>query len=184
VVFEGELYKLRPEVTSPRRDYFDNTEWVKYSSRLFNNAKSFRNVLKSNVRDAFGKFTEAGFDSNEIISDSKVAEYSKTQNVDENLLPSTFGGVGKQLLDSIKDLKNLSDSFGSYEGSPVGGVDYITRVSEYLFASCFGRSIPEIFSLGASPDEIELVILHPSGKMSKFGLQDHLQIMETLKYIG
>ena len=147
VVFEGELYKLRPEVTSPRRDYFDNTEWVKYSSRLFNNAKSFRNVLKSNVRDAFGKFTEAGFDSNEIISDSKVAEYSKTQSVDENLLPSTFGGVGKQLLDSIKDLKNLSDSFGSYEGSPVGGVDYITRVSEYLFASCFGRSIPEIFSL-------------------------------------
>jgi len=54
---------------------------------------------------------------------------------------------------------------------------------EYATEECM-QSIPEIFSLGASPEEIDLLILHPSGKMSKFGLQDHLEIMETLKYIG
>jgi len=54
---------------------------------------------------------------------------------------------------------------------------------EYATEECM-QSIPEIFSLGASPEEIELVILHPNGKLSKFDLQDHLEIMETLKYIG
>ena len=152
VIYNGELYKLKPGVSSPTRDYFEESEWVKYSSKRFDQTKSFKNVLKSNIRDAFGKFTEVGFDANEIISDSKVSEYSKSQSVDERLLPSTFGGVGKQLLDSIKSLKDLSDSFGSYEGSPVGGVDYITRSAEYLFSSCFGRDTSEVFDLygGAS----------------------------------
>jgi hypothetical protein len=54
---------------------------------------------------------------------------------------------------------------------------------EYATQECL-ESIPEIFSIGAAPEEIELLILHPNGKMSKFGLQDHLEIMETLKYIG
>jgi hypothetical protein len=54
---------------------------------------------------------------------------------------------------------------------------------EYATQECL-ESIPEIFSIGAAPEEIELLILHPNGKRSKFGLQDHLEIMETLKYIG
>ena len=54
---------------------------------------------------------------------------------------------------------------------------------EYATEECM-QSIPEIFSMGASPNEIELFILHPNGKRSKFGLQDHLEMMETIKYIG
>ena len=68
-----------------------------------------------------------------------------------------------------------------FQGSEIGygegeGIEYATE-------ECM-QSIPEIFSMGASPDEIELLILHPNGKRSKFGLQDHLEMMETIKYIG
>jgi hypothetical protein len=68
-----------------------------------------------------------------------------------------------------------------YQNSEIGygegeGIDY--SIEECI------DSIPEMFKFGAEPNEIELLILHPNGKLSKFGLQDHLQIMDTLKYIG
>jgi len=66
-----------------------------------------------------------------------------------------------------------------YQGSEIGygegeGIDY--AIEECL------ASIPELFHVGAS--EIEIFILYPSGRMSKFGLEEHLDIKETLKYIG
>ena len=147
IVYEGELYKLRSNVSSPTTDYFEPDEWIKYVSKKFDQSKSFKNLLLSNIRSAFGKFTEVGFDVNEITSDSEVAEYSEAVTADETLLSSTFGGVGKQVLDSIKDVKGLSDSFGAYEGSPVGGIEFITQYSEYLLAASFGRNAVVIFDV-------------------------------------
>ena len=147
IIYDGELYKLRPDVFSPTTDYFEPDEWIKYVSKKFDQSKSFKNVLLSNIRSVFGKITEVGFEINEITSDSEVAEYSKPVIVDSALLTSTFGGVGKQILDSIKDLKLLSDSFGTYEGSPVGGLEFITLFSEYLLAAGLGRNTVAIFDV-------------------------------------
>lgn len=145
VIFNGELYKLRPDVTDPTRSYFEESEWVKYVSRRLDQTKSFRKVFQDNIRSAFGKFTEFGFDSNGIVSDSYVSEFSDIESVDENLLFSTFGGGGKQVVESVRQLKEITDAFGSYEGSPVGGVEYIVRFSEYILAAGLGRNTPEIF---------------------------------------
>ena len=147
ILYDGELYKLRPDVSSPTTTYFEPGEWIKYVSKKFDQSKSFKNALLSNIRSAFGKFTEVGFDVNEIASDSQVAEYSKPTAVNSELLTATFGGVGGQVLDSIKDLKSISDSFGAYEGSPVGGIEFITQFSEYLLAAGLGRSTTTIFDV-------------------------------------
>lgn len=147
ILYNGELYKLRPDTPSPTRIYFEPTEWIKYSPKRFDKNKSFGNVFASNIRTAFGKFTESGFDINEIISDSEVPEFLPQEKLNADLLTATFGGLGKQILDSLKSLKEVSDSFGSYEGSPVGGIEYISSYSEYLLASSLGRSVPNIFDM-------------------------------------
>ena len=147
IVYNGELWKLRPDVPSPTRVYFDQTEWIKYTSKRFDQTKSFKAVFLSNIRTAFGKFTEAGFDINEIISDSEVPEFAPEEKLNPELLSGTFGGAGKQVLEAIKNLKEVSDSFGSYEGSPVGGVEYISAYSEYLLASSLGRKVTGIFDI-------------------------------------
>jgi len=147
IIYDGELYKLRPDVSAPTTTYFEPDEWIKYVPKKFDKSRSFKTVFLSNVRSAFGKFTEVGFDVNEITSDSEVAEYSEPTVVDRALLTSTFGGVGAQVLDSVKDLKLLSDSFGAYEGSPVGGIEFITSFSEYLLAAGLGRNTTAIFDV-------------------------------------
>ena len=65
-----------------------------------------------------------------------------------------------------------------YQGSEIGygegeGIDY--AIEECL------ESIPEIFHV--VKEEIELSILHPNGKLSKFGLEEHLEIKQTLSYL-
>jgi hypothetical protein len=58
IIFNGELYKLRPDIANPTRSYFEESEWVKYVSRRLDQTKSFRKVFQDNIRSAFGKFTE------------------------------------------------------------------------------------------------------------------------------
>ena len=145
VVYDGDLYKLSPDVAAPTRVYFDQTQWTKYSPKKFDSSKSFRTVYESKIRSAFSKVTEEGFDVNSIVSDSNVSRYSRDVAVDESLLPSTFGGIGKQILDSIKNLRKISEAFGGYQGSPVGGVEYITNFSESLLAATLGRYLPEAY---------------------------------------
>ena len=147
IIYDGDLYKLRPGVTSPSRSYFDPEQWTKYSSKRFDSSKSFRTTYESKIRSAFSKITEAGFDANSITSDSNVTRYSKEVPVDEKLLPSTFGGAGKQILASIKSLRGLSEAFGGYEGSPVGGVEYIAAFSEYLLTAALGRDLPDVYDV-------------------------------------
>ncbi len=147
VVYEGELYKLRSDISSPTLNYFEPSEWIKYSSKRFDSTKSFKNVFTSNIRAAFGKFTDFGFDINEIISDSEVVEFSGNKSIDENSLSSTFGGNGKQVLDSVQELKGITDAFGSYEGSPVGGIEYVTEFSEFLLAAGFGKNTQKAFDI-------------------------------------
>jgi len=147
ILYDGELYKLRPDISSPTTSYFEPDEWIKFVPKRFDKSKSFKNIFLSNVRSAFGKFTEVGFDVNEITSDSEVAEYSAAVMVDTTLLTSTFGGMGGQVLSSIKDLKMMSDSFGAYQGSPVGGIEFISQFSEYLLAASLGRNTTAIFDV-------------------------------------
>lgn len=147
IIYNNKLYKLRPDISSPTRNSFEESEWIEFSPKRFDKSKSFSSVFLFNVKSAFGKFTEEGFVANEITSDSDVPEFSKPVKVDEVLLVSTFGGAGKQILNSIRDLKSISDSFGAYEGSPVGGIEYITKYSEYLLAASFGRNTVSAFDV-------------------------------------
>ena len=164
IIYDNEIYKPRSGVSSPTTAFFDPTEWDKYTSKRFDQNKSFKTLFVSNVRSAFGKFVSEGFDINEIISDSDVAKLPEPASVSSLLLPFTFGGEGKQLLDSIKALKQLSDSFGSYEGSPVGGVGYIAQFSEYLLAASLGKDAPHIFNANGGDSSFgKFNILYGSG---------------------
>ena len=145
LVYNDELYKLKPGIGTPTRTSFVEEEWNAYSSRVFNKSKSFKTLYAERIESAFRKFTENGFEVNEIISDSKIESYSPPQFPNEDTLSVTFGGVGKQLFQSIKDLNAISNSFGGYEGSPVGGIEYLTAFSEYLLSSSYGRQITEAY---------------------------------------
>jgi len=146
IVYEGELYKLKPGVGNPSREVFDSNDWIEYSSRRFNTNFSFKEIYLSKIRSIFGKISEDGFDINNIISDSLIPEYSDSEteiNVDDFI--NSFGGAGKQLLQAISQLGLLSNSLGGYQGSLIGGLEYIASFSEYLLSSAFGKDIPEFF---------------------------------------
>jgi hypothetical protein len=147
IIYNNELYKLRPGISFPTRVFFNENEWVKYTSRRFDSSKSFKATYESKILSAFSKISEAGFDVNSIISDSNITRYSKETPIDETLLSSTFGGAGKQVLDSVKSLKGLSEAFGGYEGSPIGGIEYIASFSEYLLTMAFGRNLPSVYDI-------------------------------------
>lgn len=139
IIYEGELYKLNSNVSSPSRETFNQYQWTKYTSKRLNNLGRFKEVFNTNIEQYYVGFLENGFDINSISSDSKIKDYSPAQVVDKDLLISTFGGEGKNLFSSIERLKVISDYFGSYEGSIIGGVEYITKYSEYLLACAYGR---------------------------------------------
>lgn len=147
ILYEEKLYKLKPGISQPTYSYFEVDEWVEYTSKRLDLSKSFKTVYESKLRSAFSKITETGFDVNSIISDSDIIQYSKEAPVDEKLLSSTFGGIGKQVLDSIKSLRVISEAFGGYEGSPVGGIEYIANFSEYLLSAGLGRKLPEVYEI-------------------------------------
>lgn len=145
IIYNKELYKLRPDVSVVSRDGFNSEQWIKHSSKILDESKKFKNIYFEKIRQVFGKFAEDGFDINEIISDSSISRYSVPLDIDRDLLPSTFAGVGKQILETTEQLEQIVDGFGSYEGSVVGGMEYIARFTEYLLSATFGRNITEAF---------------------------------------
>lgn len=151
IIYDNKLYKLNPTTTTPNRQQFMAEEWVEYNPRRFDRSKSFSSVYKTRIGALYTAFLEQGFDINEIISDSEIEKLDSVQEIDPELLPLTFGGQGKQVSDSIKELRAISEAFGGYEGSPVGGIEYIAQYTEYLLASAFGRKIEGPFDtvLGA-----------------------------------
>lgn len=150
VVYEGELYKLRPDISSPTKNSFELDEWTKYTSRYLDKNKTFRGVYLEKIRQVFGRFSDEGFTINEVISDSYIQRYKEeeaTLQVDRDLLPVTFAGVGKQILETTEQLEIITDQFGSYEGSVIGGLEYVAQLTEYLLAASFGKDAPSIFEV-------------------------------------
>lgn len=148
IIYNNQLYKLRPDVSKPSTDRFVESEWIKYTSKVLNNKKTFSHVHLEKVRQVFGKFTEEGFAINSIISDSYIERYPSEIQIDPSVLPSTFAGVGNKLIDIIYQLEQVSEEFGGYEGSIVGGLEYISKFADYLLSSSFGRDVPEVFDIG------------------------------------
>lgn len=147
IIYEGELYKLNSDIVSPTREVFDPSQWTKYTSKRLNSLAKFKEVFNKNIKQYYVGFLENGFDINSIISDSDVKEYSDSIVVNLDLLTTTFGGEGKTLFNSIQRLKTLCDYFGSYEGSVLGGVEYITKYSEYLLGGAYGRNKSNAFEI-------------------------------------
>ena len=147
IIYNGNLYKLNSNVTSPSRETFEEEQWTKYTSKRLNSLATFKEVYNKNIQEYYVGFLDNGFDINAISSDSKISEYSDPVLVNDDLLTTTFGGEGKTLFGVIKRLKVLTDYFGGYEGSILGGVEYITKFSEYLFACAYGRNESGAFEI-------------------------------------
>jgi hypothetical protein len=147
VIYEGELYKLRPDVGVPSREVFNESDWIKHIPRRFDTSRSFKSVYLSKVRSIFGKISEDGFDINSIISDSFIPTYTNLGEARVEEFVNSFGGEGKQILQITKQLEELSNSLGGYEGSLIGGLEYIAEFSEYLLSAAFGRNISEDFGI-------------------------------------
>ena len=180
IVYNNVLYKLNPAISSPNREQFIPEQWVEYNSRRFDRSKSFSSVHKSRIRTLYSTFLEQGFDINEIISDSKIEKFDQTQNIDLELLPLTFGGQGKQIYDTVKELKVISEAFGGYEGSPIGGIEYATQYIEYLLASAFGRKIAEVFNVALGAEDFGKFNVIFSSKLS----QDSIPGLSFLNEFG
>lgn len=140
IIYQDELYKLNSNIKSPNREIFDPEQWTKYTSKRLNSLARFKTIYDKNIQQYYIGFLDNGFDINTISSDSKVKEYSDPVLVNDDLLTTTFGGEGKTIFGTIKGLKVLTDYFGGYEGSVLGGVEYITKFSEYLFGCAYGRN--------------------------------------------
>jgi hypothetical protein len=156
LIYEGELYKLNLGVEAPSREVFNESEWVKYNPKRFDSSKSFKATYLSKIRSVFGKISDTGFDVNSIISDSFIPRYSsdaapRSGPALDDFVHS-FGGEGKRLLQTIYQLENVSNSLGGYEGSLIGGLEYISNFSEYLLSAAFGRDVSENFGkINGSP---------------------------------
>lgn len=146
IIYEGNLYKLNSGVGSPSRESFEPNQWTRYISKRLNPSAQFKQVFEKNIQQYYIGFLKSGFDINSVISDSDIKEYSSPTPISEELLSLTFGGEGKSILQSISVLKTLSDYFGSYEGSVIGGVEYISKYSQYLFGATYGRPNSDVFA--------------------------------------
>jgi hypothetical protein len=142
VIYNNELYKLNPEV-SLASENFNEEEWIKYKPKRFNLSRSFNSVYVSKIRSVFGKIADDGFDVNSITSDSFVPIYSPEARVVSDEYVASFGGAGKQILQTINQLNVLSNSLGGYQGSLIGGLEYISEFVGYLLLASFGRDIPD-----------------------------------------
>jgi hypothetical protein len=147
IIYNGSLYKLNSNVTSPNREIFEEEQWTKYTSKRLNSLATFKEIYDKNIQQYYAGFLDNGFDINAISSDSKIVEYSDPVSVNEDLLTTTFGGEGKTLFSTIKRMKLLTDYFGGYEGSVLGGVEYITKYSEFLLACAYGRNKSNAFEI-------------------------------------
>ena len=147
IIYNGDLYKLNSDVSSPSRETFQESQWTRYTSKRLNLEATFKRAFEKNIEQYYVGFLENGFDINSISSDSKIIEYSKPTLVNDDLLTTTFGGEGKPLFGTIKRLKVLTDYFGGYQGSVLGGIEYITKFSEYLLACSYGRNKGNSFEI-------------------------------------
>lgn len=149
---DNRVYKLNPGVRIPSKNGFDLSEWTQYASKRLDSQKKFTRSLSSSVNKYYEEFLRSSSDINNIISDSEVKEYLGEQTLDEDMLVSTFGGEGKSIYQTIQRLKSISDYFGSYEGSIVGSIDYISQYSEYLLSSTYGRNITGKYEIIGNTD--------------------------------
>lgn len=143
-ILDGTLYVINKNINRPNTE-FDIEEWSKYKSKFLDRDKTFKSRLKRSVSKYVVNALEQSGDINEIISDSKVAEETTGLVYDEKDLSLTFGGVGKNIIENILSLKTILKYFGNKESSPVGDIDYVASFCEYLYAGCYGRSLPTGF---------------------------------------
>jgi hypothetical protein len=144
IVYNNQLYKLKPNTVIGSRSTFSESEWVKYVSKRFNTKKSFKSVYSSSIRSTIGKVSENGFDVNSVISDSSIQKYRDVNSsVSKTDLVNSFGGEGRQIAEIVEQLQLLVNSFGGYQGSLIGGFEYIAEFSDYLLLAAFGRNVPK-----------------------------------------
>ena len=139
------LLVLNRDIARPNVE-FDQDEWSEYTSKFLSKERTFNNRLRKSVNKYVVNALEEANDINGIISDSQEVEIPTGLVYDEKDLSLTFGGSGKGIIDSIISLKTVLKYFGNKQASPVGDIDYIASFCEYLYASCYGRSLPEGFS--------------------------------------
>lgn len=147
IVYNKNVYKLRPNIAVPSRAKFEEFQWEKFSSKRLNPLKTFRTTLDSSVENYYTGFLDSALDINSITSDSKIQEYSPPVLVDRDDLVSTFGGEGKAIFDAASELKVVADYVGAFEGSVIGSLEYISKFSEYMFAAVYGRNETETFNV-------------------------------------
>ena len=141
IVRNGEILKLNSLVSTPSRNKFNSAEWETFESKLFNKANSFSEAYKQSINNLYDSYLREAFEINGIISDSRVETYPSTPNINEEELVNTFAGEGKSIYSLTRQLGQLADAFGGYEGSSIGGFDYISKYTEYLLSCAYGRNI-------------------------------------------
>jgi hypothetical protein len=145
IVYDNKLYKLNPNVSSPNKDVFKEEEWTEFASRKFNKSRSFRSIYDTKIKELYTEFLNNNVSVNEIISDSELSKYKDNVPIIDSILPFTFGGEGKPLMEELYRLNVLGSYFGGYEGSTIGGMEYISKYTEYLFSCAYGRNIGDIY---------------------------------------
>lgn len=145
IIYDNKLYKLNPTVSSPDRQKFNASEWIEFNSSRFNKSKSFSVVYENKIKELYTEFLGNSLSINEVISDSNLSQYKENIPVTDSILPSTFGGEGKLITQELYRLSVISNYFGGYEGSMVGGMEYASKYTEYLLSCAFGRNTGDTY---------------------------------------
>jgi len=145
-VYNNKLYLLNQGIAIPSYDSFDDEEWGEYTSKYLIKSKTFNEKLNSNLKTYISNALKTSKDINSSISDSKVEQLESNITYDQKDLKSSFGGAGENVVENVILLKTILKYFGNSQASPVGSVDYISLLCEYLYAFCFGRKINGGFS--------------------------------------
>ena len=158
---------------------FTPEEWVKYRSTRLDPDNRFKALFNSSLDSLYTQQFQSSQDVNEITSDSKihtVVEQVNLNEADVEGLINTFGGMGKRIYNRSLALLTDSEHFGGYQGSPVGGMDYMASLSK-IIQECakavsdnpvFG-DFDTLFSSAPKLDQISgLKFLNKLGKTKSF----------------
>lgn len=171
VIYEGEIFRAKPNVPSPRRSKFIAEEWDKVEPGSLRKSSRFAEALQANLVRAYNSMVSTAQKSNEAISDSAVTDLSPSREIPN--LESSWGGEGKRIFDEFKRLQGISTLFGGYEGSVVGSVDYSAKFLEYLLATSTSKKANSVFAResGASLfGQLEKLFLARSSEKELAGL--------------
>jgi len=158
---------------------FSPEEWIAFKSKYLNEDQKFNRLLSSALNSTYRELFNVAKEINAITSDSKIhtpQDNFPLSDGDIEGLVNTFGGGGKLIFNKARTLLSDCDHFGGYQGSIIGGFDYMsefaTKVKECARCESTSPDFGQFSNLFLAKSELGripgLKFLEPLGRTKSF----------------